>query len=377
MPAEPAFEENLDILHGTLERFMIKEPPLNYAYETYEDLNIWMHPNIMQVTGDELKGFITTGTVGNAGAKNPWAEDSIIVKNITKEYSITPFKHYQGAMAFNKMEVSANSAPEKIFDVVKLQYRKAKAELIDALRLAFWTGPTSAADVDAIYSINSWLALGTKGSTGGYTGYKARYNDGNTPGTAFSKGNLNSTAALNPEMANYYADHEGNIDESLMRIVNEALMRLNFKPPVDVPDPVMARVNRYACFSSKNVMLTLNALYQQLNSNVGPNMFANGYYPLSMIPLPGAIRLVWVDLLDTGNTDVGNASTSLWGTDPIFGVNMNVLYPTYLKDWNMTLTDNDNSGRHLVGQKFIDHGCQTWCDVPSKAGFLISNHPSN
>ena len=370
MPGEPAFEQNLDVLHGTIERFMIKEPPLTYAYETYEDLNVWMNPQIMQVTGDELKGFITTGTVGNSGAKNPWAEDSIIVQNITKEYSITPFKHYVGAMAFNKMEVSANSGKEKIFDAVKLQYRKAKAELIDDLRLAYWTGPTSAADVDAMYSINSWLAVGDQAATGGYTGYKGRYNDTNEPGTAYSKGNLNSTAALNPEMANYYADHEGNIDESLMRLVNEALMRLNFKPPMEVPDPVMSKVNKYACFSSKNVMLSLYALYQKLNSNVGPNMFANGYYPLSMVPLPGAIRLIWVDILDT-------ARTSLYGTDPIFGINMNVLYPTYLKDWNMTLTSNDNSNRHLVGQKFIDFGGQTWCDVPKKAGFLISNHPSN
>jgi len=373
MAGEPAFEENLDILHGTLERFMVKEPPLTYAYETYEDLNIWMNPQIMQVTGDELKGFITTGTVGNAGAKNPWAEDSIIVKNITKEYGITPFKHYNGAMAFNKMEVSANSGPEKIFDVVKLQYRKAKAELIDAMRLAYWTGPTGAADVDAMYSIPNWLALGTVNSAGGYTGYTASYNDedddGDAVGTAFNKGNLASSAATNPEMANYFADHQGNLDESLMRVCNEALMRLNFKPPTSVPDSVLAQTNRYACFTSKNVMLTLNALYQKLNSNVGPNMFANGYYPMSMIPLPGAIRLVWVDILDTRRD-------SIYGKDPIFGINMNVLYPTYLKGWNMTLTDNDNSNRHLVGQKFIDFGGQVWCDVPSKAGFLITDCPA-
>jgi len=40
MAGEPIFEQNLDVLHGTLERFMIKEPPLTYAYETYEDLNV-------------------------------------------------------------------------------------------------------------------------------------------------------------------------------------------------------------------------------------------------------------------------------------------------------------------------------------------------
>ena len=370
MAGEPQFEQNLDVLHGTLEKFMIKEPPMSYAYETYEDLNLWMHPQIMQVTGDELKGFITTGTVGNAKASNPWAEDNIIVKNITKEYFVTPYKHYNGAMAFNKLEVSAQSGPEKIFDVVKLQWRKAKAELIDKLRLAYWTGPTSASDVDSMLSINTWLALGTQLSTGGYTGYQARYNDGSTPGTAFNKGGLTSSATTNPEMANYYADHQGNLDESLMRVVNEALMRLNFKPPVEVPDATLSRANRYVCFSSKNVALTLKVLYQKLNSNVGPDMFANGYYSLSMTPLPGAIRLVWVDILDT-------ARASLYGTDPIFGINLNTLYPTYFKGWNMTLTENDNTNRHLVRQHFIDFAGQTWCDVPPKAGFLISKHPSN
>jgi hypothetical protein len=370
MASEPTFESNRDIFHATLEKFMIDEPPLNYAYETYEDMSIWFHPNIMQVTGDELKGFITTGTVGNAGAKNPWAKDSIVVKNITKEYSIDPFKHYNGAMAFNKMNVSANSGAEKIFDVVKHQYRKARAELIDSVRLAVWTGPTSADDTLSMHGIPSWLALGTQLSTGGYTGYKARYNDGSTPGTAFNKGGLNSTASVNPEMANFYIDHQGNLDETLLKYVTSACRRLNFKPPVEVPDPVLARVNKYACFTTENVMDTLNLLYIRLNSNVGPNPGGVGYFKLSAIPLPGSIKLAWVDILDDGNV-------SLYGTDPIFGVNMNVLYPTYLSGWNMTLTENDNSDRHLVGQKFIDCGYQTWCDVPSKAGFLISNHPSN
>ena len=370
MGSTPTFESNLDVIHGTLEKFMIKEPPLNYAYETYEDMSIWMHPSIMQVTGDVLKGFITTGTVGNAGAKNPWAKDAIVVKNITKEYSVTPFKHYVGAMAFNKMEVSANSGAEKIFDVVKLQYRKARAELVDAIRAAIWAGPASASDNDSMLGIPSWLVLGTQESTGGYTGYLPRYNDGSTPGTAFTKGGLSSTSTLNPEMANYYIDHQGNIDETLMKYLTRGLRTLNFKPPVEVPDPVLSRVNKYACFTTQNMLDTLNVLYMRLNSNVGPNPGGSGYFPVSSQNLPGSIKLVWTDILDTANV-------SLYGTDPIFGVNMNTLYPTYLKGWNMTLTDNDNSDRHLIGQRFIDCGYQTWCDVPSKAGFLISNHPSN
>ena len=369
MATAPILEQNLDVIHGTLEKFMAKEPILVHAYETYEDLNIYMKDH-MQVTGDELKGFVTTGTVGNAAWNNPWQKDSLAVKNITKEYSLTPYRHLKGGMAFNKMEVSANSGPERIFDVVKHQYRKAKAEVVDAFRAAMWSCPTGASDVTSPYGIPCWLTVGTQASTGGWTGYQGRYNDSSTPGTAFDVAGLNSSSSSVTEYASYYADHEGNLDESMFRILNEALMRQNFKAPtlMDVGD--QPKVN-YACFTSKNVILTLNQLYFKLNSQVGPNPMGAGYYPLSQTRVPGAIPLVWSDILDT-------ADLQIYGTDPIYGVNMNVLYPVYLKDWNFALSSDDAEGRHLVEQRFIDYGGHpAWCDSRRHAGFLISSHPSN
>jgi hypothetical protein len=342
---------------------------MEFAYRTYEDLNMFYGKGNWQVTGDELKGFLVTGTVGNAGWSDPWAEDSIAVRNITKEYSISPFKHCKGAMAFNRMEVSANSGPEKIFNVVKLQYKKARAELIDKIREGMWYGPSSAADVDSPYAITTWLLLGTQLSTGGYTGYQSRYNDGNTPGTAFDTAGLTSSAAVNPEWANWYADHQGNLDESLFRLINKMLMEQNFKPPVMLVDSNVPKVN-YACFSTQNVILTLNQLYMRLNSQVGPQPMNNGYYSLSPTMIPGAIPLVWSDILDTNNV-------SLWGEDPIYGVNFEQLYPVYLKDWKFAVTEDNESNRHLVRDVFIDYAGQVWCDSPKNAGGLISNHPSN
>ena len=370
MAGEPVFEANLDVLHGTIEKFMSKEPILVHAYETYEDMNMYMKGQ-MQVTGDELKDFVVTGTVGNAGWSNPWAKDSLIVKNITKEYSLSPYKHIKGGMAFNKIEVSPNAGPQKIFDVVKLQYRKARAEVVDSWRAAMWSGPTSAADVTSGAGIPYWLTLGTQASTGGYTGYQSRYNDGNTPGTAFDTAGLNSTAASVPEYASYYADHEGNLDESMFRILNEALMRQNFKPPVLLDVGTQPKVN-YAAYTTKNVILTLNALYFKLNSQVGPQPMSGGYYPLSNTRVPGAIPLVWSDILDTANV-------SLYGTDPIYGVNQTMVHPVYLQGWNFNLSKEDTaSDRHLVAQRFIDYAGQpAWCSSRHHAGFLISNHPSN
>ena len=371
MSALPTFEADLDIFHGTTEKFMNTEPVLVHAYETYQDMNMYMKDH-MQVTGDELKGFVTTGTVGNAGFTSAWAKDSLIKKNITKEYSIPPFKHLKGGMVYNTLEVSANSGKEKIFNVVKLQYRKAKAEVIDAWRAAMWSGPTSASDVDSPYGIPCWLRLGTQGSTGGWTGYTSRYNDGVTPGTSYSTAGLASTAAVVPEFASYYADHEGNLDESMFRILNDAMMRQAFKPPTVTGMDVgtLPKVN-YSCFSTRNVILTLKDLYFKINGNVGPTPMSSGYYPLSDVQVPGAIPLVWSDILDTDND-------SLYGSDPIYGLNMSQIYPVYLKGWNFALSRDKATDRHLVQQEWIDYAGQcAWCDSPHHAGFLISNHPSN
>lgn len=366
---EPTLAHNLDVIHGTLERFMTEDPILNYAYRTYESFNTLFAPGVLKVSGKELKGFVTTGTVGNARFQNEWAADNLVRKNITKTYTVEPYKHCEGGMLFNDIEVSVNMDPEKIFDVVNLQWKKARAEVIDKIYLAVWTGMSSANDTDSMYSIFDWLSLGTQSSTGGFTGYLGRYNDGSTPGATFSKGGLACSSTVVPEFANYYADHAGNLDESLLRIINEANMVLQFKPPTMLPGMTVP-ITDYAAYTTKNVILTLNALYAKLNSNVGPQPAVSGYYPLSSTKVPGAIPLVWVDILDT-------ARVSLYGTDPIVGINHNMTYPTYLKGWDFRITDGKDKDRHLVNQRFIDWAGQMWCESPRHGGYLISNHPSN
>jgi len=368
MATEPLFNDNRDIINGTLERFMVKEPPLSYAYRTYEAFNMLYAPGVMKVSGKELRGFVVTGTVGNAKFASEWAQDTLVAKNITKQYNVPTYKHCSGGMVFNDIESSANVDPERIFDVVSLQWKKARAEVIDKIHLATWSGLASVNDDTSPYSVFNWLTLGTQGSSGGFTGYQGRYNDGSTPGAAFDVGGLNSSATVVPEFASYYADHAGLIDETLLRVINDALMTLNFKPPVMLPGKTVPETG-YATFTSKNVMLTLNQLYAKLNSHVGPQPM-NQYYPLSPIKVPGAIPLVWVDILDTANA-------SVYGTDPIVGINMTELFPTYLKGWDFKIVKAKDFERHLVSQWYLDYAGQMFSIDRARSGFLVSNHPSN
>jgi len=372
--AMPTLEHNLDVIHGTLERWLKKQPPLTFAYQTYEFFDKFYNENVMQVRGKKLKGAVTTGTVGNARASNVWAEDSVVIKNITKTFEIDIIKHYMGAMAFNKVEADVNAAsPEQIFDVTQLQYKNAMREVVEKIYLASWTGPTSANDVDSMYSIPTWLSMGTDGAAGTYSGYRARYNSasdtGGAAGTAFDKGGLNSSATVVPEFASYYIDHNGVLDESLYVSINRLLLEQNFKAPRMVAGHGVPVVD-YACYSNRNIILTLNALNAKLNANVGPQPNSAGYYPSSGPVLPGGIPIVYVDILNTQRD-------SIYGKDPLFFLNHNVIYPVCLGNWKFRITQDDATNRHLVRHYFIDYVGNTWCDHPKYAGGLISQRPAS
>lgn len=371
--AMPTLDHNLDVVHGTLERWLKKQPPLTFAYQTYEFFDKFFNESVMQVRGKKLKGAITTGTVGNARASNVWAEDSVDIKNITKTFEIDIIKHYMGAMAFNKVEADVNKEAEQIFDVTQLQYKNALREIIEKIYLAAWTGPTSATDVDNMYAISTWLSIGTDGSAGAYNGYAARYNDaadaGGAVGTAFYKGGLTCSSTVTPEFASYYIDHNGILDESLYVSINRLLLEQNFKAPRIVAGNGVPNVS-HACYSNRTVILTLNALNAKLNANVGPQPNTNGYYPLSGPVLPGGIPVVYVDILNTQRD-------SIYGTDPLYFVNHNVLYPVCLGNWKFKIVEGDATNRHLVKHYFIDYVGNTWCDHPRYAGGLISKHPGS
>lgn len=373
----PTIDYNRDVINATLEHWLERQPPLSFAYQTYQFFNTGFAKNVKKIGGRKLKSAITTGTVGNAGFTNVWAEDSVVIKNITKTYELDNIKHCQGAMAFNKVEMDANKtaeAAEQIFDVVELQYNKAMAEVIDKLYLASWTGLAAATDVDSIYGIPTWLSMGTVSSTGGYTGYRARYNDasntGDAAGTAFDKAGLTSSATEQPEYANYFIDHLGVLDESLYLSINKANLVLHFQPPIMIQGHNVPVVS-YVAYTNQNMILTLNALNAKLNANVGPQPNSAGYFPTTGPILPGGIPVVYVDILDTRRD-------SVYGADPIFGVNHNVLYPVVLNGWDFKITEGDATNRHLVTDRFIDWVGQWWCArSPRYAGYLICDRPAS
>lgn len=355
-----------DIWNATLQHIQTKMPALaTFAYTNYEFYNMFFR-NAMKVKGgDHLEGHITLDSEGNARLVGIWDQDTLVKKNIQRKYTAY-WRQAKGGMLWNLMETSINSGPEKIYDTLESQYKSAVKDIIETVYLSLLTGPSSASDDTSPNSLNTWLRVGTQASTGGWTGYQSRYNDGSTPGTAYDTAGLTSSASTNAGWASYYADHQGNIDESLLSLLDTAVRKLHFQAPV-VPQAVGQEngLMRFSMYTSDNVLKKLNTFYAKADDNMGYNR--DSHYGT---PTFRSIPFAYCDVLDT-------ARTSLYGTDPIFGVNHDVIYPVIHSDWNFREIEAKDPNRAVVLQKLMYLRYQMWCENPKWAGFLISNHPSN
>lgn len=355
----PTLAQALDIAYGTLQAIVRKDPPMTYAYSNYAFMNTFWRSG-KKTVGDALEGYITLDREGNARHSGFWDEDSTTKKNIQGKFS-ADWKHADGSMVWNLIEMSINSSPARIYNVWESQYKACVTDLIDAILLKILTGPTSSTDTNSPYSVFSWLPLGTDDSEGDWTGYSGHYNDGSTPGSTFNRGGLASSSSSNSRFAGWYADHNGNLDDSLLTLCNNMALDQNFQAPMVTGDKLTVdNVGKVAFYTNKNVITSLNSYYAMSDDNMG-------YHPNSHYntPVLNGIPLIYTPPLNTANT-------SVYGTDPIVGLNSNYIYPVVLPGWDFTVNKRPDSLRHNVVTLFMDVVYQIWCENPRHAGGLIS-----
>lgn len=356
-----------DIWNATLQNIITKEPALaTFAYRKWQLFNKFWQSAQKETSGDYLEGHITLDSEGNAKLVGIWDQDTLQKKNIQRKYTAN-WRQAKGGMLWNTMETSLNSGAQKIYNTLAPQYRSAMKDILEAIYLSLVTGPTNANDDLSPNSLNTWLRVGTQASTGGWTGYRSRYNDGSTPGTAYDTAGLTSSASINSGWASYFADHQGNIDASLLTLIDRAVRKTGFQAPVVPMDPSQGKngLLSYSMYTSDNVIATLNTFFANADDNMGYREDSHWGTPTFR-----SIPFAYVDLFDT-------ARTSLYGTDPIFGINHQNLFPIIDSNWNFKEMVGTDPTRAVVMQRLIYVRYQMWCDDPQNAGFLISNHPSN
>jgi hypothetical protein len=364
MPAD--YENAIDVWNATLQHLMTEMPALEcFAYNKYQLFNLFFK-NAKQIKGgDQLEGHITLTSEGNADFVGVWDQDDLSKSNIDTKYTLD-WRQAKGGMLWNLMETSLNSGKERIFDVLKQQYKAAIVDIIDKVYLGMLTGQTSATDVTSPYSIFSWLPWGTAASTGGWTGYSGHYNDGNGASAAtFNRGGVASSSSSNAKWASYSADHQGNLDDTLYGILDDAVRKQNFQAPTTPMklDTGISDIN-YSMHTSNAVLNALNSYNAKSDDQMGFRVSSHyGTPSFRMIPFG------YCDKFD-------DANTSVYGTNPIVGLNHSNIYPVIHNAWNFKEYETRDPNRAVVLQKLIYLRFNIWCEDPYRAGFTITQIPT-
>ncbi len=356
--------ELVDLINSTRPMFEKDGPAMTFNDISHELFNT-VFEKAEETTGSMMEWDVTLADQGNGQMVGLFAEDSHNVSPITKK-AYAHWAHATTNVSFDLREEAIQSGQEeKLYDMIDNRINNMYREFAEMLQPKLLLPPNSAADDLNPHGIASWLPLGTAGrKNAGFTGYQSTYNDG--AGTKYNAGTIPCSAAVNPRWASYFGDHEGRLGDSLIELIDEAILCTGFKP-TRIPKSVDKDTDwgNLRFYSNKKVILNLTQLARKMDDNIGPQFgkFLNTYTYM------GA-PFMYVESLDT-------ADQYLWGTDPLFAVNWDWLKVKCLKGFKFKLQPaykRDDS--HTVVAQPLDVSWVMYSNNRQRLGFLLSQAPS-
>lgn len=363
MSAEITIEQAIDVGLATLASYTKDALEMTFKDVTHDLYNTWFSA-AERDSGDAIKEFITLKDTGNAKMISLWEEDTHNVVNTDEEIKVD-WTHATTNMDYNRIELAMHTGDDvRVYNYLNGKQKNMYREFAELLQSKLILSPSSASDKKNPHGLAAWLRLGDDNSKGTRTGYLGRYNDGS--GGTYNVGNINSTSAINPRWASYYADHNGEFGDNLLDILARATRKNHFIPTL-IPTSVASVTPEmpFKYYSNDNVIGNLEAMARKMDDKVGPDLAK--YYGVTLFK---GVPFIYVELLDS-STDY----TEIMGDDPIYGVNHNYFKVKVLRHNDFVLgkpKERDNGHNILTVPLDVSFACI--CTNPQRAGFLISQH---
>ena len=353
-----------DLLMATLGKFEKDRFQLTLTHQTYEVLNQWFKSDkVVYDGGDRVEWYVQLDDSQNASQTRLYDTDNVNVPQVMRQ-AYANWTHAKTSWAFDVRELAMNKGNStRIYNLLRSRVAASYKDMADKLEELAWQTPTGATDDLNPTGIFGYLCQGTDGQTGDWDGYSPNY--WTTSSSTFNSGNLACSSTSNTRWANYYADHDGNLDDSLLKIMRRAIRKTKFQTPVvagKALDPESG-FSKFRLYTTSAVLDEWEELATKSDDRLGADL---GKYA-------GAVTfknmpLIWVDSLDT-------AKTYVYGKNPIIGVNHNHFYPIVLADNNFRITKpTPKSDAHNVLQGFVDVTYQYVCNNRRTGGFLVSEY---
>jgi len=351
----------IDVGYSVFEAHKKDDLQMAFANSNYQALNDCFGKDKMILSGgDRIKSWITLKDTGNARMVGTgWGEDAHNYVNTDTEV-VSEWCQATTNMDYSRIELGY-CQDDKLRTYRYLQGKKENMfrEFADKLYEKTWSSPVNAADELNPEGIPAWLPVGTD-TEGGFTGYQAQYSG---TGTAYNIGGVSCSSTDKPRWASYYGNHNGELGDNLIDLIDSAMMSTKFHTPA-IPHKIDKDTNmhNFRFFTNKKVRRNINAYLRKNDDRIGSD-----FAKYSGTPFYQGIPVIYVEPLDT---DTAN----LWDADPLYGVNMDY-FKTYVSKANnfATLGPRERDPSHNILSIYLDLSFCFHCKNRQRLGFLLSN----
>ncbi len=260
-----------------------------------------------------------------------------------------PWRHVTWNWGIDGREISMNSSPNKIVDLIKTRRISAQASGVIFFEARGWRCP-AVTDTDNFMGIPYWIVKSATATTTN-NGF-----NGGVPSGYTTVANIDPTAVgITPKWNNYTDAYTQVSTDDLIPKLWDASDYTDFAPIVD-DIPTYNLGDDYGYYTTHSVRKQMKQILQAQNDDLGFDLDPTAN-KLTFRRSP----VTWVKELDQDTTN------------PVYGINWGVFHLMGLKGWWMKETKIDvHSNQPTVSATHTDSTINTYC-TDRRRNFVISN----
>ena len=360
-------EQATDLGYATLQAFDPNDIEMTLKHTTYEVVNRWLTGDRKILSGgDSVKFYLSLKDTGNAMHVRDYETDSPNVANTDVEGTVN-WVHAQTSFTYTMKELAMNSGNRtRIYDLFKTRRLNCLREFGDMLEEAAWKTPLDATEDRSPHGLPAWICQAdADSSTGAFNGYVGDYTTAADGESAYANvAGIACTSLVNTRWANFYADHNDQLNDSLMKLLRRAFRKTKFQTPIIAKQAIdpNSDFNNFRLYTNSDVLDELEELAVKSDDSIGADLgkYAGG-------TIFKGIPFKYIDSLDTELTYV-------YGGNPIFGINHGNFYGYILAGEDFRLNKPMNKvGQHNVFTVYYDLTYAYVCKNRRTGGFLVSD----
>jgi hypothetical protein len=325
-----------DFVNLTLKLFKRRQwTDFSLEHQFYTSAKMLQEKKVVERGGEQISFRIKTRNTGNARNSGMFAQDVTKVEDVTVSAQV-PWAMQTTNFSYDIYEDLFQSDKETIIKELQIREHDAMMDMAELNEENLWTAPTGSTDSRPM-GIPFWIQKDNSSSEGAFNG-------GNPSG--FTGGCAGVDSSAYPRWKNWAFGYSAVSRDDLVRKVKRAITFTDFQPPVPHPELGYGLGNDFEIYTTYRVQEPLERLAENRNDNLGSDVATY----MNRVTI-GGVPLKWVPYLESNDT-----------SDPLYGVNWNVLRPFVKQNCDMRRNPPKEAARqHSVREVHVDHWMNYIC----------------